>query len=62
MSLGVEVFLILNVLNIPLHLIGDFVLQTNAQAQHKATSDRHCSAHAASYGGLYLFPSVFGFG
>jgi hypothetical protein len=58
MSLGTEVFLILNALNIPLHLIGDFLLQTNAQAQHKSNSDRHCAAHAATHGALYLFPLV----
>ena len=58
MSLGIEIFLILNVLNIPLHLVGDFLLQTNIQAQKKSTSDIHCSAHAASYGAVYLFPLV----
>ena len=58
MSLGIEVFVILNVLNIPLHLIGDFLLQTNAQAQNKSTSDRHCAGHAITYGSVYLFPLV----
>jgi hypothetical protein len=58
MSLGIEVFLILNVLNIPLHLVGDFLLQTNIQARQKSTSDIHCSAHAASYGAVFLFPLV----
>jgi hypothetical protein len=58
MSLGTEVFVILSALNIPLHLIGDFLLQTNAQAQKKSSSDRHCSAHAITYGSVYLFPLV----
>jgi hypothetical protein len=58
MSLSTEVFLILNTLNIPLHLIGDFLLQTNVQAQHKPNSCRHCAAHAATHGALYLFPLV----
>jgi hypothetical protein len=58
MSLGIEVFVILNVLNIPLHLAGDFLLQTNIQAQQKSNSDIHCSAHAASYGAVFLFPLV----
>jgi hypothetical protein len=58
MSLGIEVFVILNVLNIPLHLIGDFLLQTNAQAQNKSNSDRHCAGHTITYGSVYLFPLV----
>ena len=62
MSIGIEVFNFLAGWNIPLHVVGDFWLQTNAQAQYKSTSDLHCLAHVASYSGLYLFPSVFAFG
>ena len=54
MSLGLEIFVILNVLNIPLHLVGDFLLQTNAMAKYKSNSDRYCLAHAISYGSAYL--------
>jgi hypothetical protein len=58
MSLELQVFLLLGVLNLPLHMVGDFILQTNAQAKHKANSDIHCAAHAVSYGAVFLPPLV----
>lgn len=59
MSLGVEVFFFLLALDRCLHSIGDYLLQNNAMAKHKHSSNVYCAYHAAVYGSVYLFPTVY---
>ena len=59
MSLGVEVFFFLLALDRCLHSAGDYLLQSNAMAKHKHSSNAYCAYHAVAYGSVYLFPMVY---